>query len=75
MYLAPEMISSWGFYDKRIDIWSLGLILYYMLVGFNPFELIQSEREIISKIMSSDNIILDHEKWWEVSIEAADLVE
>ncbi|MDJ1645842.1 serine/threonine-protein kinase [Mycoplasma phocimorsus] len=36
-YFAPEVISSWGEVSVRSDIYSLGLVLYYMLMGIHPF--------------------------------------
>jgi len=36
LYLAPEIILSRG-YDKSVDHWSLGILLYEMLLGFSPF--------------------------------------
>ena len=35
-YMAPEMIND-EFYDKGIDIWSLGVLLYEMIHGYSPF--------------------------------------
>lgn len=34
--MAPEMIHGGG-YDCRVDIWSLGILLFEMLVGSTPF--------------------------------------
>jgi serine/threonine protein kinase len=35
-YLAPEMILNKG-YSKCVDWWSLGILLYEILVGLDPF--------------------------------------
>ncbi len=36
-YMAPEQLSE-GAVDGRADLFSLGIILYYMLTGHRPFE-------------------------------------
>ncbi len=35
-YMAPEVVKRQP-YDCRVDIWSLGVLLYEMLHGESPF--------------------------------------
>lgn len=35
-YLAPEMYVGKG-HNEKLDIWTLGVLLYEMLVGYAPF--------------------------------------
>ncbi|XP_064624538.1 MAP kinase-interacting serine/threonine-protein kinase 1-like isoform X2 [Lineus longissimus] len=40
-FMAPEVVDAWldewSSYDKKCDMWSLGIILYIMLSGYPPF--------------------------------------
>ena len=35
-YLAPEMVRQEG-HDKTVDWWSVGILIYEMIVGIPPF--------------------------------------
>jgi serum/glucocorticoid-regulated kinase 2 len=45
-YLAPEIIKG-GAYDKSVDFWSLGVLLYEMMCGAPPFYA-QTREQLIS---------------------------
>ena len=36
-YLPPEMVEGHA-HDKSVDIWSLGVIIYTLIIGKPPFE-------------------------------------
>lgn len=55
-YLAPEIIKKDG-YTEKVDIWSLGVLLYEMLQGHAPHKG-RSEIEILGKILHS-KIVFD----------------
>lgn len=37
-YLPPEMLTGAGYHGPEVDMWSLGVLLYYLLVGSLPFD-------------------------------------
>jgi len=37
-YAAPEQVLGMEEYDHRVDIYTLGLLMYYTLTGIHPFE-------------------------------------
>lgn len=36
-YVSPEVLSGEGPYSKQCDLWSLGVILFFIVVGYPPF--------------------------------------
>lgn len=37
MYMAPELLQGDNASDPKIDIWSLGIMMYSMIIGEYPF--------------------------------------
>ena len=72
-YLAPEVIG--GSYTEKVDLWSIGVILYIMLSGKAPFAG-RTDREIIAKVKTG-KYSMDKEDatWKRVSPEAQDLIK
>uniref|UniRef100_A0A2D4FG59 non-specific serine/threonine protein kinase n=2 Tax=Micrurus corallinus TaxID=54390 RepID=A0A2D4FG59_MICCO len=56
LYMAPEMVCSRQ-YDARVDLWSVGVILYEALFGRPPFAS-KSFAELEEKIRSSQPVEL-----------------
>lgn len=50
-YIAPEVLG--GAYDKKCDIWSMGVVLYILLCGRPPFKG-KSNPEIIKNVMKGE---------------------
>lgn len=42
-YFPPEMLKSNICYDKKIDIWSIGVLTYEFVVGKPPFDAMSNE--------------------------------
>jgi serine/threonine protein kinase len=47
-YIAPEVIEK-SYYDHRVDIWSLGILVFEMLTSTTPFKA-SSRKEILEKV-------------------------
>ena len=69
-YLPPEMVSKGenDFYDKTVDIWSIGVLTYEFLVGRPPFES-NSAKETYARISA-----LDYEFPENISQDACDFI-
>ena len=73
-YWAPEQLNQQP-YDFAVDMWSLGILLYILLVGFHPFDPSGdgTEQQILAN-MKDGKILFDDEEWDKVSPKAKSLV-
>jgi serine/threonine protein kinase len=60
-FIAPEIFEGTG-YDRKCDIWSIGVIGYFILAGLPPFDG-KDEVSVQNKIMTCDYSFED--KVWE----------
>lgn len=90
-YMAPEVVDAWvgeSFsYDKKCDLWSLGIILYIMLCGYPPFygqcgsdcgwergEMCNACQEALFTTIQDGFYEFPEAEWFNVSDEAKDLI-
>ena len=71
-YAAPEIIQNMP-YNKEVDVWSLGVILFYMFTGCYPF-MAKEEEEIEEKIINEPVEFKDGE-WETISDKLKDLIQ
>ena len=85
IYIAPEMIrptlrtgmvQSEARYGTQADMWSTGIILYYLLSGYPPFDITggQTVMELFKEIEKA-SFDFEDPVWATVSDDAMDLIE
>ncbi|CAI2368560.1 unnamed protein product [Moneuplotes crassus] len=52
-YAAPEMIAGQSYHGDKVDVWSVGIVLYAMVCGYLPFE-DPVTKKLYKKILSAD---------------------
>jgi len=70
-YVAPEILTAES-YDKSVDMWSVGVILYILLSGYPPFYA-DSAPALFKKIMDV-KYDFDDSVWDDISDSAKDLI-
>lgn len=59
-YMAPEVIEGRK-YDRSVDIWALGILLYEMIHGFSPFRILDKKENMKEYYQIYENIVLTEE--------------
>lgn len=59
-YAAPEIFLGQS-YDKSVDIWSLGTIIFGLLGGYLPFD-DEDKSKIMNRVLN-ENLDLSNERW------------
>ncbi|KAJ8923295.1 hypothetical protein NQ315_001853 [Exocentrus adspersus] len=72
-FAAPEVLDRQILlYDKQADVWSLGVLLFYMFMKKLPFY--DKERDVLTKLIISGNYVMEPSSWSSISSAAKDLV-
>ncbi|KAL0276876.1 UNVERIFIED_CONTAM: hypothetical protein PYX00_004347 [Menopon gallinae] len=91
-FMAPEVVEAFVgeyiSYDKRCDLWSLGVIMYILLCGYPPFygncgtdcgwqngENCFQCRELLFNSIQEGRYEFPDREWAEISDEAKDLIQ
>ena len=69
-FMSPEIIK--GSYNEKCDIWSLGVILYFLLCGYPPF-VGANDMHLVQDILQG-KFTFPKEDWKNISDSAKDLI-
>ncbi len=72
-YMAPEIFKKTG-HGKPVDIWAIGVITYFLLCGYTPFDR-DSNLEEMQAILIADYSFTPIEYWRGVSLQARDFIK
>ena len=72
-YAAPEVIKK-IYYGKSVDLWSLGVILYFLITGQFPFSDKNNNMHKIAVEITSGELKFSGSNWKRAHEDARDLV-
>ena len=71
-FVGPEVLLPNCRYDERVDMWSVGCLLYMLIAGYPPFQH-RDHRGLFKKVRGADYVF--HETYWHnVSLAAKRLI-
>lgn len=65
-YMSPEVLK--GKYDKRCDLWSIGVITFYLLAGKLPFR--ANTEEQLNTLIKSTDYDFEERDWAGLSLQS-----
>eukprot|EP00924_Labyrinthula_sp_SR-Ha-C_P008804 maker-scaffold_2-augustus-gene-3.0-mRNA-1 protein AED:0.11 eAED:0.11 QI:0/0/0/1/1/1/2/0/926 len=71
-YIAPEILSGNENYTSAVDIWSLGVITYILLCGYQPFY--ATKKSVLYQKIKNSEYEFHQAAWGKVSLIAKDLI-
>jgi calcium/calmodulin-dependent protein kinase I len=71
-YVAPEVLKN-APHDERVDLWSVGVVIFVLLVGYPPF-LDEDQTNLFLKIRNNEWVFYEDD-WKHISQDAKDLIE
>ncbi|GAA6050743.1 hypothetical protein NBRC10513_004255 [Rhodotorula toruloides] len=71
-YMAPEIFKKLG-HGKPVDIWAMGVVTYFLLCGYTPFDR-DNQVDEIQAICNADYAFEPEEYWTGVSDTARDFI-
>ena len=71
-YVAPEILLGKP-YTPAVDVWSIGVILYTLLIGSFPFA--NDDQQTLFRIICSGQMDTSQPEWGQVSDEVKDLLK
>ncbi|POY73003.1 putative Calcium/calmodulin-dependent protein kinase [Rhodotorula taiwanensis] len=71
-YMAPEIYQKLG-HGKPVDIWAMGVVTYFLLCGYTPFDR-ENQVDEVQAICNADYAFEPAEYWTGVSDTARDFI-
>ncbi|RPB25454.1 calmodulin-binding protein kinase [Terfezia boudieri ATCC MYA-4762] len=71
-YMAPEIFKKTG-HGKPVDVWAIGVITYFLLCGYTPFDR-DTNLEEMQAILAADYKFEPADYWQDVSNNARDFI-
>lgn len=72
VYCAPEIYRSKEGYNRLVDMWSVGIVLYAALSGTLPYD--EKDVHRAEEIVLNKKLMYAHQRWNDISDEAIDLI-